>query len=98
MRHLFLANNTGFVLKHAASLLAGGEWAARRQGRVVQHMAGYVEASWAPVVACLCLDGTCAGKPTAKILAKFNSKLEEPRTLQGPGSRAPGGAAEGRVG
>ncbi|KAM0917830.1 hypothetical protein ACQ4PT_009253 [Festuca glaucescens] len=77
MRHLFLANNTSYVLQHAASLLRGDKWVARCQGRVVQHMTGYVEASWAPVVACLEATGTGTGKPTVKILAKFNSALEK---------------------
>uniref|UniRef100_A0ACD5W2A8 Uncharacterized protein n=1 Tax=Avena sativa TaxID=4498 RepID=A0ACD5W2A8_AVESA len=73
MRHLFLANNTSFVLEHAAGLVRGDdEWAVRWEGRVVQHMAGYVEASWSPVVACL---EAAAG--TAKILARFNSTLEK---------------------
>jgi hypothetical protein len=71
MRHLFLANNTSFVLKHAAGILRGDEWAVRCQGRVVQHMTAYVEASWAPVVACLETTGT------VKILTKFNSTLEK---------------------
>ncbi|KAM0908866.1 hypothetical protein ACQ4PT_015200 [Festuca glaucescens] len=75
MRHLFLANNTSYVLQHAASLLRGDKWVARCQGQVVQHMKGYVEASWAPVVTCLEATGT--SKPTVKILAKFNSTLEK---------------------
>ncbi|XP_047095382.1 exocyst complex component EXO70B2-like [Lolium rigidum] len=75
MQHLFLANNTSYVLQHAASLLRGDKWVARCQGRVMQHMTDYIEASWAPVVACLEATGT--GKPTVKILAKFNSTLEK---------------------
>lgn len=42
MQRLFLANNTSFVLKHAASLLSRDKWAAQHQGLVVQHMTGRV--------------------------------------------------------
>lgn len=72
LRHLFLANNTSFVLKRAGALGGDDEWAACRRIRVEQHVAGYVEASWAPVVACL-----EAGKPATKALAKFNDALEK---------------------
>ncbi|KAM3209266.1 hypothetical protein ACQJBY_063757 [Aegilops geniculata] len=72
LRHLFLANNTSFVLKRAGALGGDEEWAACRRSRVEQHVAGYVEASWAPVVACL-----EAGKPATKALAKFNAALEK---------------------
>ncbi|KAM3188973.1 hypothetical protein ACQJBY_067740 [Aegilops geniculata] len=69
--HLFHANNTDFVLKHA-DVLEGDDWTEWRQSRVEQHVTGYVEASWAPVVACL--EAAGAG---VKILAKFNSALEK---------------------
>uniref|UniRef100_A0ACD5T8I1 Uncharacterized protein n=1 Tax=Avena sativa TaxID=4498 RepID=A0ACD5T8I1_AVESA len=69
--HLFQANNTGFVLKHA-DVLEGDDWAGWRQSRVERHVRGYVQASWAPVVACL-----KSGKGDVKILGKFNSALEK---------------------
>lgn len=72
LRHLFLANNTSFVLKRAGAIGGDDEWAACRRSRVEQHVAGYVEASWAPVVACL-----EAGKPATKALAKFNAALDK---------------------
>ncbi|RCV28640.1 hypothetical protein SETIT_5G419400v2 [Setaria italica] len=80
-RHLFLANNTDFVLNRAADAgvasLLGDEWAARRRSRLEQHAASYIQASWGPVVACL---ETAAvggrGKP-AKALAKFNAAFEK---------------------
>ncbi|XBI08821.1 hypothetical protein VPH35_136497 [Triticum aestivum] len=72
LRHLFLANNTSFVLKRVGAIGGDDEWAACRQSRVEQHVAGYAEASWALVVACL-----EAGKPATKVLAKFNAALEK---------------------
>uniref|UniRef100_A0ACD5UIF8 Uncharacterized protein n=1 Tax=Avena sativa TaxID=4498 RepID=A0ACD5UIF8_AVESA len=70
--HLFQANNTGFVLKHA-DVLEGDDWAGWRQSRVERHVRGYVQASWAPVVACL----KSGRKADVKILGKFNSALEK---------------------
>ncbi|KAJ1286698.1 hypothetical protein BS78_03G371900 [Paspalum vaginatum] len=76
-QHLFLANNTSFVLSRAADAdvtsLLGDEWAARRRSRLEQHTARYLQASWGPVVACL---ETAGGKPT-KALAKFNAVFDE---------------------
>ncbi|CAD6228640.1 unnamed protein product [Miscanthus lutarioriparius] len=80
-QHLFLANNTGFVLNRAADAdlasLLGDDWAARRRSRLEQHTASYLRASWGPVVACL--EETTvrgSGKP-AKALAKFNAAFEK---------------------
>ncbi|WVZ67766.1 hypothetical protein U9M48_016806 [Paspalum notatum var. saurae] len=76
-QHLFLANNTSFVLSRAADAdvtsLLGDEWAARHRSRLEQHTARYLQASWGPVVACL---ETAGGKP-AKALAKFNAVFDE---------------------
>ncbi|PAN26994.1 hypothetical protein PAHAL_5G052600 [Panicum hallii] len=78
--HLFLANNTGFVLTRAADAgvasLLGDEWAARRRGRLEQHAASYLEASWGPVVARLEAAVGGGGKP-GRALAKFNAAFEE---------------------
>jgi hypothetical protein len=81
-RHLFLANNTCFVLSRAAdagvaSLLGDDEWAARRRSRLEQHAASYIKTTWGPVVACLETAGTSGqGKP-AKALAKFSAAFEK---------------------
>ena len=84
-RHLFLANNTSFVLSRAADAgvasLLGGDWAARRRGRLEQHAASYLEASWGPAVACLEAAAGGGGKP-ARALAKFNAAFEEARGSQ----------------
>ncbi|KAL6840358.1 hypothetical protein ACP4OV_030168 [Aristida adscensionis] len=72
---LFLANNASFVLSRAAAAgsLLGEEWAERRRSRLERHVAGYAEATWGPVVACLVQGDGC--KP-ARALAKFNGALE----------------------
>jgi exocyst complex component 7 len=73
--HLFLANNTSFVLTRAADAdvasLLGDGWAARRRSQVDRHGASYVEACWGPVVACLELPGG-----PARALAKFNAAFK----------------------
>ncbi|OEL33643.1 Exocyst complex component EXO70A1 [Dichanthelium oligosanthes] len=80
--HLFLANNASFVLKRAADAdvasLLGDEWAARRRSRLEQHASSYIQAAWAPAVACLetATGGAGGGKP-AKALAKFNAAFEK---------------------
>ncbi|CAL4946068.1 unnamed protein product [Urochloa decumbens] len=79
-RHLFLANNVGFVLSRAADAgvasLLGDEWVARRRSRLEQHAVCYVRASWGPVVACLETAAVGGGKP-ARALAKFNAAFEK---------------------
>ncbi|RLN24375.1 exocyst complex component EXO70A1-like [Panicum miliaceum] len=52
------------------------EWAARRRGRLEQHAASYLEASWGPVAACLEAAAGGGGKP-ARALAKFNAAFEK---------------------
>jgi len=85
-RHLFLANNTSFVLSRAADAgvasLLGGEWAERRRGRLEQHAASYLEASWAPVVACLAAAAGGGGGKPARALAKFSAAFEKARGSQ----------------
>jgi hypothetical protein len=48
-RHLFLANNKGFVLSCAAGAgvasLLGDEWAARLRSRFEQHAVSYIQCS-----------------------------------------------------
>jgi hypothetical protein len=79
-QHLFLANNTGFVLNRAEDAdvvsLLGDDWAARRRSRLEQHTASYLQASWGPLVACLETAVRGSGKP-AKALAKFNAAFEK---------------------
>ncbi|CAO2167417.1 unnamed protein product [Urochloa humidicola] len=79
-RHLFLANNAGFVLSRAADAgvesLLGDEWAARRRSRLEEHAASYVRVSWSPVVACLEAAAVGGGKP-ARALAKFTAAFEK---------------------
>ncbi|CAL4959899.1 unnamed protein product [Urochloa decumbens] len=82
-RHLFLANNVGFILSRAADAgggdmasLLGDAWAARRRGRLARHVASYAEASWGPVVAVL---ETARGARPAKILAEFNAAFSRAR-------------------
>ncbi|KAG0540619.1 hypothetical protein BDA96_03G424400 [Sorghum bicolor] len=52
-QHLFLANNTGFVLNRAEDAgvvsLLGDDWVARRRSRLEHHRASYLQASWGPV-------------------------------------------------
>jgi hypothetical protein len=78
--HLFLANNTGFVLNRAEDAdvvsLLGDDWAARRRSRLEQHTASYLQASWGPLVACLETTVRGSGKP-AKALAKFTAAFEK---------------------
>jgi len=85
-RHLFLANNTSFVLSRAADAgvasLLGGEWAERRRDRLEQHAASYLEASWAPVVACLAAAAGGGGGKPARALAKFSAAFEKARGSQ----------------
>uniref|UniRef100_A0A0D9V974 Exocyst subunit Exo70 family protein n=1 Tax=Leersia perrieri TaxID=77586 RepID=A0A0D9V974_9ORYZ len=72
--HLFLATNAIFVARRGVeSSLLGDEWAARREGLVARHMASYVEACWAAVVACL----ETAGRKPAKVVAKFGAAFDE---------------------
>nr|CAB3479168.1 unnamed protein product [Digitaria exilis] len=84
-RHLFLANNVGFILSRAADAgggvasLLGDAWAARRHGRLAQHVASYVESCWGPAVGLLQTPPVCGrGKP-AKILAEFNAAFARAR-------------------
>lgn len=70
--HLFHANNANFVLQSCKPLL-GDEWAAARESVVERHVAGYAEACWAPVVACLEPAGR---KPAAKVVAKFSAAFD----------------------
>ncbi|PUZ53413.1 hypothetical protein GQ55_5G051000 [Panicum hallii var. hallii] len=82
-RHLFLANNISFILSRAADAggvasLLGDAWAARRRGRLAQHVASYVESSWGPAVALLETPVCGRGKP-AKILAEFNAAFTRAR-------------------
>ena len=85
-RHLFLANNTSFVPSRAADAgvasLLGGEWAERRRDRLEQHAASYLEASWAPVVACLAAAAGGGGGKPARALAKFSAAFEKARGSQ----------------
>lgn len=82
LQQLFLANNASFVLKCAVDAdvksLLGDEWAARLQSRIEQHVANYLEASWAPVVASL----ENVGRKPAKVLAKFSSAFEKAYSSQ----------------
>ncbi|CAO1942702.1 unnamed protein product [Urochloa humidicola] len=94
-RHLFLANNVGFVLSRAgnaggdgdgdvASLL-GDAWAARRRGRLARHVASYVESSWGPAVAILetpPVRGSGKGARPGKILAEFNAAFTRARDTE----------------
>ena len=82
-RHLFLANNVSFILNRAADAggvasLLGGAWAARRRGRLAQHVASYAESSWGPAVALLETPACGRGKP-AKILAEFDAAFTRAR-------------------
>jgi len=82
-RHLFLANNMSFILNRAADAgdvasLLGGAWAARRRGRLAQHVASYAESSWGPAVALLETPACGRGKP-AKILAEFDAAFTRAR-------------------
>nr|CAB3475151.1 unnamed protein product [Digitaria exilis] len=84
-RHLFLANNVGFILSRAADAgggvasLLGDAWASRRHGRLAQHVASYVESCWGPAVGLLETPPVCGrGKP-AKILAEFNAAFARAR-------------------
>ena len=82
-RHLFLANNMSFILNRAADAgdvasLLGGAWAARRLGRLAQHVASYAESSWGPAVALLETPACGRGKP-AKILAEFDAAFTRAR-------------------
>ncbi|XP_062228962.1 exocyst complex component EXO70A1-like [Phragmites australis] len=77
--HLFLANNTSFLLNRAADAdvasLLGDEWAVQRRSWLEHHTASYVEASWGPVVACLETPVGGSGKP-AKVLSKFDAAFK----------------------
>uniref|UniRef100_A0A0E0JSF1 Exocyst subunit Exo70 family protein n=1 Tax=Oryza punctata TaxID=4537 RepID=A0A0E0JSF1_ORYPU len=70
--HLFLANNANFVLQRCKPML-GDEWAAARESVVERHVAGYAEACWAPVVACL----EPAGRKPEKVVAKFSAAFDK---------------------
>ncbi|CAO2196542.1 unnamed protein product [Urochloa humidicola] len=87
-RHLFLANNVGFVLSRAGdggggddvTSLLGDAWAARRRGRLARHVASYAKASWGPAVAILETPPVCGrGARPAKILAEFNAAFTRAR-------------------
>ncbi|TVU36139.1 hypothetical protein EJB05_18055, partial [Eragrostis curvula] len=87
--HLFLANNLSFVLNRTADAdvasLLGDEWVARRQSKLEQHVASYVEVCWVPVVASLETAAGSNGKPAilskngkpTKALTKFNAAFKK---------------------
>uniref|UniRef100_A0A0D9V975 Exocyst subunit Exo70 family protein n=1 Tax=Leersia perrieri TaxID=77586 RepID=A0A0D9V975_9ORYZ len=72
--HLFVANNAEFVLQRCRPLPLGDEWAARREGVVALHVAGYAEACWAPVVASL---KTTGSRKPAKVVAGFSASFDK---------------------
>jgi hypothetical protein len=83
-RHLFLANNIGFILSRTADAggdvasLLGDAWAARRRGRLARHVASYAESCWGPAIALLETPVCGRGKP-AKILAEFDAAFTRAR-------------------
>ncbi|RCV28642.1 hypothetical protein SETIT_5G419600v2 [Setaria italica] len=82
-RHLFLANNIGFILSRAADAgdvasLLGDAWAARRRGRLARHVASYAESCWGTAIALLETPVCGRGKP-AKVLAEFDAAFTRAR-------------------
>uniref|UniRef100_J3L6W4 Exocyst subunit Exo70 family protein n=1 Tax=Oryza brachyantha TaxID=4533 RepID=J3L6W4_ORYBR len=77
-RHLFLATNASFVARRAVDAgvesLLGEGWAARRGSLISRYVASYVEACWAPVVACL---ETSGWKPAKAAVAKFIAAFDK---------------------